>query len=151
MTRGPTPVALAIIEQDDRILLVERHHGDFTDHWGFPGGKIETEEHLSEAIERETREETGLEATMDTYLGTVSEHVRLEDSTKHVLIHACSVSVTGDETHDSAAWIDKEAIDDIETVPSLLPILENIREHDYIESVIQQRDSGSTLERFDPR
>jgi mutator protein MutT len=59
----------------DRFLFVQRRADDDTlpGHWCFPGGKIEVGETIPTAIERECREETGLELVgqaffVDSYL-----------------------------------------------------------------------------------
>ncbi|MCA1058849.1 NUDIX domain-containing protein [Rossellomorea aquimaris] len=45
----------AVIMQDDQILLMNSNRGDYK----FPGGGLEAEETLVEALQREVREETG--------------------------------------------------------------------------------------------
>ncbi len=61
LTRGTTMGAQAVvIDQKSRILLVR--HG-YRAGWHFPGGGVERDEALSEAMERELYEETGVELT----------------------------------------------------------------------------------------
>ena len=56
-------VVAAVIEQDGRILACQRRkdsrHGL---KWEFPGGKLEAGENPPEALQRELREELGIEA-----------------------------------------------------------------------------------------
>lgn len=63
-------IALSIVRQNDKVLLIERKHkeeghNNQTLSWVFPGGKIEIDETPFTAAERETYEETGyyVEAT----------------------------------------------------------------------------------------
>lgn len=47
--------------KDEKILLVKRKKAPHKDLWAIPGGSVELGETLQEAVEREVREETGLE------------------------------------------------------------------------------------------
>lgn len=51
----------AVIVHEGRVLLVQRGHEPMKGRWTIPGGLIDVGEALTEAVVRETREETGLE------------------------------------------------------------------------------------------
>ena len=53
----------AIIIDNDRVLLAQRNHDPFYDHWCFPGGHIDFSEEVADAMIREVKEETGLDVT----------------------------------------------------------------------------------------
>ncbi|MBQ6655862.1 MAG: NUDIX domain-containing protein [Ottowia sp.] len=55
-------VAAAILRRDDgRVLLTSRPPGkDYAGYWELPGGKLENEESVEQALVRELREELGL-------------------------------------------------------------------------------------------
>lgn len=153
----PLPVALALVENDDgELLLVKREGGDFPDLWGLPGGKIERDEFVAEAIEREVLEETGVATVFREHRGIVSEHVMEGGSlVKHVPIHVCLLDmVDGDDLSDRAEWMAPEqvrAIED-ETVPSLRPIVEAYLDGPgtrYHESVIVRENGNVRLDRFE--
>ncbi len=61
--RGLTHVAVGVLVRDDgHVLLADRPHGKpYAGYWEFPGGKIEEGERVCHALERELREELGIE------------------------------------------------------------------------------------------
>jgi len=62
-TRVIVDVVAAVIERDGLILIGQRKpRGRHGLKWEFPGGKVELGEELREALERELREELGIEA-----------------------------------------------------------------------------------------
>ena len=66
----PTLGVLAVIIENDRILLTQRD--DFAV-WCLPGGAIEDVESLEEAAAREVSEETGLQARLTRLVGVYSQ------------------------------------------------------------------------------
>jgi len=55
-------VAAALIAREGRILVTQRKEGDDRSLlWEFPGGKVEEGEEPRQAVERELREELGIE------------------------------------------------------------------------------------------
>ncbi|MFH1010626.1 MAG: NUDIX hydrolase [bacterium] len=57
---NPIPSVVAILEQDGKVLLVQRAVQPGKGDWCLPGGFIEAGETVSDAVIREMREETGL-------------------------------------------------------------------------------------------
>ena len=54
-------VAVALVDQDNRILLAQRPEGkQLAGLWEFPGGKVEPGERPEETLIRELREELGI-------------------------------------------------------------------------------------------
>jgi 8-oxo-dGTP diphosphatase len=51
----------AIVIDGGRVLLVERGREPLLGYWSLPGGVLEVGETLADGVQRETREETGLE------------------------------------------------------------------------------------------
>jgi mutator protein MutT len=59
---GPTAVAVAVVEDGDRLLVGQRPEGaSLAGLWEFPGGKVRLGETPERAAVRECLEETGLE------------------------------------------------------------------------------------------
>ena len=63
-------VAAAVFQRDGRVLIARRpSKGLLGGLWEFPGGKVEANETLPEALAREIREELGVEITVKEKLG----------------------------------------------------------------------------------
>lgn len=61
-TPSPTPIAIAVVENNDRFLVGQRpEHVPLAGLWEFPGGKVEAGETPEAAAVRECLEETGLQ------------------------------------------------------------------------------------------
>lgn len=52
----------ALIELDNRLLLIQRTHEPYALHWNLPAGYVDADESPRQALIREVREETGLHA-----------------------------------------------------------------------------------------
>jgi 8-oxo-dGTP diphosphatase len=62
--------ATAIIEfPNNQILLIKRGTVVFRGCWALPGGKVEAEETIEEAVVREVKEETGLKVEIKRKIG----------------------------------------------------------------------------------
>ncbi|MFX0114549.1 MAG: NUDIX domain-containing protein [Candidatus Hodarchaeota archaeon] len=58
----------AIIEKKASIWLLQRAHEPFRLKWNLPAGYVEIDEHPSQAVVREVKEETGLDVTMESLI-----------------------------------------------------------------------------------
>jgi len=56
--------AAVIIEQDNKLLLLQRAHEPWVGSWMIPAGYVEADEDPRDAAMREVREETGLEVEL---------------------------------------------------------------------------------------
>ena len=70
--RNPVPVALVLVIQDDKLLLLLRRHAPLANYWAPPAGYIEIDESLEEGAAREVKEETGLDVEIDGLLKVYS-------------------------------------------------------------------------------
>jgi len=71
-------VAAVVVRDDERILLVRRGREPAKGRWGLPGGLVELGETLAEALQRELREECGIEVEPGQVLGVFEPRVRDE-------------------------------------------------------------------------
>jgi ADP-ribose pyrophosphatase YjhB (NUDIX family) len=72
---GPVPevpcVGAVVHDARGRLLLIRRGHAPSAGLWSVPGGRVEPGESETEAVVRETAEETGLRVRPDRVLGRV--------------------------------------------------------------------------------
>jgi len=74
----------AVIFEQERVLLAHRRDIDW---WNLPGGGMEPDETVEEAMRREVREETGLDVAVERLIGVYSKPQKQEV----VLTFRCSV------------------------------------------------------------
>lgn len=75
--------AVAILIKDDKVLLV--HRKNEKEYFVFPGGGVEKEETIEQAVIRELKEETTIDAKIDKLL----YHHIYDDDTEH-FFYLCS-------------------------------------------------------------
>ena len=74
--RAPIPSVHAIILRGDSVLLVRRAHPPSQGRWSVPGGGIELGETISQAAEREVREECGIQIRAGPIIDVADNIVR---------------------------------------------------------------------------
>jgi 8-oxo-dGTP diphosphatase len=119
------PVAAAIIQKDHKILIARRapykHLAGF---WEFPGGKIEEHETPELCLERELREELGIDVEVgDFFMDNPHNY-----GEKVVLLKAffCKI-INGTpmlNDHDAIRWITIDEFTDYQFAPADIPIIE---------------------------
>lgn len=122
-TRRSVIVAVkGVIVHNRRILLLRRAPGEIGEGtWECPGGKIEFGEELTDAMVRETREETGLAVQVGPllYATTFRTHPWRQVVILSYLCTAGQGDVVLSEEHDLYRWTTRE-----ETITTLdAPIL----------------------------
>lgn len=71
------PVACdAVIIEDGKVLLIRRGVEPFKGQWAIPGGRLEGDETAEECLQREAKEETGLDVQPEALVGVYSDPTR---------------------------------------------------------------------------
>jgi len=99
-------VAAAIVFDKGKVLLARRKWGeDLEGHWEFPGGKVEPGETPQRCVERELREELGVEAVAGE---VVAESVFVREGKSIRLIGVLTKLMSRDflpVVHDEVRWV----------------------------------------------
>ena len=100
-------VAAAVV-RDNHVLLVQEARGPYKGQWGLPKGYVDQNESIENAVLRELKEETGLDGTVEGFIG-----FRSTKTSDNVGLFLCySVSV-----HSGNLLIQEEEIQQAKYVP----------------------------------
>lgn len=126
----PVIVAAGVLIEDGRVLLTQRKKGShLAGAWEFPGGKVEPGEDPRDALERELREEIGIDVRVDDPV-EVTFHAYPEKSVL-LLFFAVTRREGSPEPRpiDVAAvqWASADGLDDALFPPADVPILAKVR------------------------
>jgi ADP-ribose pyrophosphatase YjhB (NUDIX family) len=118
MDKRPLSVAISALIKNNRILLIKRTRGDYIGYLGLPGGKVENEEHVSDAATREILEESGIDSVFRSHLGIVSEHLFEDGAFKsHFLLHICELEPKTtkimNDSEGKLEWFELESLPEI--------------------------------------
>lgn len=99
---------LAVIKQEDHILFLKRHPYDRTlpNVYCLPGGKVDNNETLEEALKREVKEETNLDVVKHDYID--KNFVTLngkEFEMNFYLVQVSDLNIKLSNEHESYRWI----------------------------------------------
>ncbi|MFH0870847.1 MAG: NUDIX hydrolase [archaeon] len=112
-----------VVHNDGKILILRRLTTKrfFPGSWEIPGGKIDDGESPEEAVLREVKEETGLDAMIDKVFHTWSDIIERNNRKEHMivinfilrLVKAQPV-VLSEKEHSEFRWIERDdAIDKV--------------------------------------
>lgn len=99
-----------VVVHQGKVLLIRRGQPPFAGSWALPGGFVDLGETVEAAAVRETREETGLEVTLEGLVGVFSDPDR--DPRGHQVsvvfmarpTNLANVTVRGGDDASDAAW-----------------------------------------------
>lgn len=115
--KNPIPTVDAIIQRESEILLIRRKKDPFKNMLALPGGFVNDNERVEEAIIREVSEETTLEIKLLDILGVYSDPNR--DPRKHIMTTVFISEIKGDKSIEALAaddaseivWIDLASVE----------------------------------------
>ena len=112
-------VVAAIIRDNQKILITQRFDNvHLPGRWEFPGGKVELDESLTGALEREIREELGVTILVgDEFFSVVHDY-----TPKSVRLHFFNCSIIDGEPHPlevaDMRWVRPEELGQFEFPPA---------------------------------
>lgn len=131
MTAPALPVVAVgafVFDADGRVLLIERGAPPGVGLWTLPGGKLEMNETLAQAVAREVREETGLVVEVGG-LACVVE--RMTEGYHYVILDYLARPIGGTLAPASdvrdARWVTSDELASLPLTDGLLPLLERAR------------------------
>ena len=112
MTMRAINVVVAVIKKDNLYLITQRNRDKHMGlKWEFPGGKVEANETLQEALTREIHEELNID--INIYEKLAEE--RYKDSEINIVLHyfLCSIKdgIINLNEHEAMEWVDKTDFD----------------------------------------
>lgn len=127
-------VVAAVIVKDNMILATQRGYGEFKGKWEFPGGKVEINENLENALIREIKEETNADINVIEYINTVE----YEYSNFFLKMHSylCELSKNNLEfvyhdnnslEHENMVWLDLEDLENLDWLPADILVIDELK------------------------
>ena len=132
MSKPHFHVTAGLVWKDGKLLITKRPEGShLAGYWEFPGGKQEPGESLEACLEREIREELGMEVKAVEHLLQINH----DYETKSITLHLFQCSwLRGDPTLigcDEIRWVKPEELANYRLPPpdlQLLPCIQNLAE-----------------------
>ena len=115
-------VVAGIIVSNGQILIARRSYPPaLAGLWEFPGGKVEDDESLIDALVRELREELGIMVQVDAEFESTSGPWSSVDD-EHVLRAFFASVIAGDPTpghsHDAIDWVEPGRLGSLDLLPA---------------------------------
>ena len=113
MHKNPALTVDAIAIKDGQIILIRRKNPPFQGSYALPGGFVDYGETVENAVVREFKEETGLNAEIKDFIGIFSEPER--DPRGHTVSVVFELKITGGKmlAGDDAAEVSLFKLDEL--------------------------------------
>lgn len=108
----PKVAVVAFVTDGDRLLLVKRAHEPGKGQWALPAGFVDADESPEAAAVRETREETGLDVTIEALIAVLHrpDEGGLADIVIAYRARVTSGTLHADDDAEEAAWFSADAL-----------------------------------------
>lgn len=119
----------AAIMMDDRVLIAQRKDKELNGKWEFPGGKIEIGETPEEALQREIKEELGIDVSVHERID--SSYCEYKNYNVNLTVFKCTKiddKDIKDTEHNQLKWIDANKILEEDMADADIPIAESLVE-----------------------
>lgn len=108
---------IGIVQRGEYVLVVRRKHSEGKLLWQFPGGTVEEGETFEDAVIRELKEETGINAKVVKNLGE-----RIHPYTKKYMVYIACEYINGelhisDEDLDKVEWVKQKNLEKYFSTP----------------------------------
>jgi len=127
-SQNPIKVTAAIIKRAGKILIAKRKMGKHLGGlWEFPGGKIEDGESPEECLERELKEELGINTKVGNFV--TSNIYTYKRMTINLMAYNTEF-ISGDlilEQHDEIQWVTIPEMSNFKFAPADIPIIEELQ------------------------
>lgn len=122
-------VVAAIIENEQNEILCALRSPEMTipNRWEFPGGKVEANEDIFSALEREIREE--LDCKVETVKEVFNENTHEYETFIIILTSIKCKVVEGTPTkseHSKLIWLKRENLESLKWAPADIPAVEQL-------------------------
>ncbi|NIQ06738.1 MAG: NUDIX hydrolase [Candidatus Korarchaeota archaeon] len=109
----PKPCAGAVIDRNGDILLIRRANEPYKDHWDFPGGFLEPDEHPRDGVKREVFEELNVKVEVRQLIGVYMDHYGNQHDSTLNMYYTCNIiegSVSPNFEIKEAKWFSLKSI-----------------------------------------
>ena len=124
----PLDVAVAVIQQDGRLLIAQRLPNDsFGGFWEFPGGKLAPGETMENGLAQEILEELGVRVEVGTRRMVIEHRYPVRVIRLHC--YECRLVEGEPRAIECAAWrwVGPAELDQFEFPPASKPLIQNLK------------------------
>jgi 8-oxo-dGTP diphosphatase len=115
--------AHVVLFKDDKVLILRRSKTDnwMPGHYGLPGGKVEPNETITDALSRECKEEVSINVLPKDFIFLS----KVSNENEHAFFYATKFSGEPklDFEHDDFQWVKPKELSNYKIVPDLIDIV----------------------------